>query len=87
MSLNSAVGCVIGRFPHREEEIAECFGSDERFRALCEDYFECLKSLARWTREPGQTAAVYQEDYRELLAELEGDILNYLDRLSVNPSP
>jgi len=86
MGIDPAVGCVIGRFPHREHEIAECYRSDQRFQSLCEDYCECLKSLARWTRDPSQTAAVYQDDYRELLAELEGDILSYLDRLSVNPT-
>lgn len=81
MNLNTTLGCVVGRFPHREKEILEYFRSDSRFQSLCEDYCECLKSLARWTRETGKTAVVYQEDYRELLAELESDIVKYLDRL------
>ena len=85
MGLDPAVGCVIGRFPRREEEITECYRSDLGFRSLCEDYCECLQSFARWARDTTQTALVYQEDYRELLADLEADILTYLDRLRVDP--
>ena len=84
MGQEAALGCVIGRFPHRESEIADTYQSSQLFRSLCEDYCECLKSLAHWTSETGSIAVVYQQDYRELLGELEADIVRYLDRLGVN---
>jgi len=84
MSQETALGCVIGRFPHQEAVIVDRYRSDQVFRSLCEDYCECLKSLARWTSETGEIAEVYQQDYRELLAELEVDIVRYLNRLGVH---
>lgn len=85
MGAEAALGCVVGRHPHHEGVISSLYRTDPTFRSLCEDYCECLQSLARWTSEAGEDAAVYQQDYRELLAELEADILRYLDRLSVSP--
>jgi len=83
MSQQAALGCVVGRFPHLETAIADRYRSDQDFRSICEDYCECIKSLARWTHETGETAVVYQEDYRELLAELEAEIVQYLERRGV----
>jgi hypothetical protein len=83
MGVEAALGCVIGRFPHRESEIDDLYRSSQQFRSLCEDYYECLKSLSRWTRETSTVATVYQGDYRELLVDLETDIARYLDRLRV----
>ena len=76
----TALGCVVGRFPKREEVINDLFRTDQTFRSLCEDYCECLKSLARWTGESGEKALFYQRDYQELLAELTTEIMKYADR-------
>lgn len=83
MSQETALGCVVRRFPQLKSAIADRYRSDQDFRSICEDYCECTRSLARWTRETGETAVVYQEDYRELLAELEADIIQYLERRGV----
>ncbi len=87
MSQETALGCVVGRFPNREEFINDLFWSDQEFRTLCEDYCECLKSLARWTGKTGENATVYQQDYRELLGELEAEILKYADRRRTDANP
>lgn len=84
MSQDPALGCVVGRFPNREDVITNLYRNDQEFQTLCEDYCDCLKSLERWTGETGENASVYQQDYRELLAELELEILKYADRSGKN---
>lgn len=86
MSQETALGCVVGRFPSREEVISDLYRTDQDFRSLCEDYCECLKSLARWTGETSENADVYQQDYRELLGELEAEIVKYSDLRRTGPS-
>ena len=85
LSANVALGCVVGRFPNREEVIASLFRTDVTFRGLCEDYCECLKSLARWTGEDAVNAPGYQQEYHELLAELGDEIQKYADRHTKHP--
>ena len=75
-----ALGCVVGRFPNREEVIRDLFDSDPAFQSLCEDYCECLRSLAHWTGQASEQAPLYQQDYQELLSDLESEIQRYLDR-------
>lgn len=80
MSEETALGCVIDRFPRRESLIQPLYQTDQTFRTLCEDYCDCLKSLARWTGRTSEDAPAYQKDYRELLSELEIEIENYVNR-------
>ena len=84
MSQQTALSCVVGRFPSREELISDLYLTDQVFHSLCEDYCECLESLARWTGKTGENAAVYQQDYRELLSDLEAEIVKYADRRQSN---
>ena len=85
MGHETALGCVIGRFPHRESEISNSFRSSQLFRSLCEDYYDCVLRLARWSKDTSDVATVNQQDYRELLSDLEADIIRYLGQRSVKP--
>jgi hypothetical protein len=76
---------VVGRFPSREEVIDNLFRTDETFRALCEDYCECLKSLARSVGQDTVNAPQYHQEYQELLAELGAEIMKYTDGHIAHP--
>ena len=53
------------------------FENDETFREVCENYAECSKALAHWSRSTGENCRRV-DDYRTTLAELEVEIDGYL---------
>jgi hypothetical protein len=72
---------IVARFPQRELEIRRRFVRDPHFRSICTDYEEATRALRHWQqaikqgdREGGRKA----EEYKNLLIELEKEILAYL---------
>jgi len=63
-------------------EIA-CQESGE-FRSLCEDYAVCASSLENWQASDAAVAVQRQKEYTELLAELNQEILGWLDQRYVH---
>ena len=68
---------LISRFPARELEIRRLHARDEDFRCVCEDYEAAVKALGHW-EGAGHNAARAAE-YRQLSAELAGEIAALLD--------
>lgn len=69
---------LLARFPDRELAIHRLLARDARFRELCEDFEDASKALQHW-EAAGSTGEAKAEDYRALLAELEGEIRACLD--------
>ena len=73
---------IVDRFPHRELDIRRCFARDASFRAICSDYEEARRARDHWLQAVRQGDHVGQhilEDYENMLAELEEEILSYLN--------
>lgn len=64
---------VIRRFSEHELEINRQSARDPEFRSICEDYAAATRALAYWENDPSKAA-----DYRQLIKELEDEILAYL---------
>jgi hypothetical protein len=70
---------AVARFPDRELEIRRLHARDADFREVCEDYEEAMKALQYW-QAPGHSDKAKAEDYRQLVAEFETELLAKLDR-------
>jgi hypothetical protein len=57
---------------------------DEEFRAMCEEYDECVSALKQW-RDMAQTDRARQKEFETLARELEGEIRNFLAEQSEDP--
>jgi len=69
------VAMVISRFPAHEFAARRCYASDADFRELCENYATTWSALKRWKSDGGKAA-----EYRQLVRELEDEILAYLEQ-------
>lgn len=71
------------RFPQWREKIEQLSGDDPDFRALCREYEETARTLAFWirlTRLPLHLIDRQKQDCKEVLREMETEILLMLDR-------
>jgi hypothetical protein len=73
------------RFPTRELEVHRLYVQDEEFRAVCDDYEEALRVLRHWQFVERNVSRA--EEYRQIAAELEAEILALLDAASVASAP
>lgn len=76
----SNIAAVVTRFPLRELEIRRRCARDQKFREICEDYGEALQALRQW-EGAGPAGITRANDYRQMLEELEAEILGILDGL------
>jgi hypothetical protein len=73
----SNIAAIVTRFPLRELEIRRRCARDPTFREICEDYGEALQALRHW-EAAGPAGAARANDYRQMLQELEAEILGIL---------
>lgn len=66
---------VVERFPDLTQAIKQCMADDRFFRALCEDYGEAVEVLRHWQRVSGLTDSERVIACRELVGDLEQEIL------------
>ena len=71
--MNDADLCI-GRFPAHEFSIRRLYASDPDFRELCENYATAVSALERWSYD-----AIKSEDYRQIIKELEEEILDIVE--------
>lgn len=64
---------IIGRFREHEFEIRYRYARDPEFRAICDDYAVATRALAHWKKDHSKA-----EDYRQLIRELEDEVLEHL---------
>jgi hypothetical protein len=66
---------LVSRFPRHVLAIRRLYAADARFRTICGDYDEALRALRYW-QAAGASSNGRIEQYRELLDDLEREILN-----------
>jgi hypothetical protein len=76
-SVNEQLQLIKKRFPDQNERIEELFESNEDFRALCADYFLCIKHLHRFKKEFGEKKLSIEE-YKNVREELEDELSHFL---------
>ena len=68
---------LVRRFPDHARNIRRLEADDANFRAICEDYADALRALARW-QGAGESARHRIEEYRQIVTELEDEALEAL---------
>ena len=66
---------VMERFPSHRETIKQLFRNNPSFQTLCSDYHRCSKALQFWKKSDLCETPQRQEEYENLLQELEAEIL------------
>ncbi len=69
------IEALVSRFPRYELAMRRLYAADPTFRAICGDYDEALRALRYWQAD-GAHSGCRIEQYRELLDDLEREILN-----------
>ena len=69
---------VVQRFPNRKESVRKLFRESESFRSLCDDFSSCSEALERWNRSSSPEVPQLREEYKDLLQELEKEIVECL---------
>jgi uncharacterized protein YdcH (DUF465 family) len=65
------------RFPQHASSIRRLHARDSCFRSICDDYSEAQRALKYW-EAVGQAAPGRVEEYREMVKELEAEVLAIL---------
>lgn len=65
---------VIRKFPANEFSMRRLYASEAEFKTLCEDYAIAICALDRWKDDQARA-----EQYRQLVDELEGEILEFIE--------
>ncbi|PRX11524.1 UNVERIFIED_ORG: hypothetical protein BCL66_10110 [Martelella mediterranea] len=73
--MGTAIVAVISKFPEHEFALRRLLGLDPDFEALCEDYAIATEALEVWQHDAARAA-----QYRNLVAELEKEILQFIER-------
>lgn len=76
---NFQLETVRDRWPEHKDHILSLYHTDTRFRAICEDYYLCMRHLDKFRKEFSeklQTIEEYEKMRQELEIELQGRINN-----------
>lgn len=74
-----AIQALMEAFPAHSAAIQREFSQSEYFRSICKDFHACSQAITYWDKIASGEAAVRSEEYRELLRELEREVLNWLE--------
>ena len=77
--IQTSLFLVIKRFPGHKHAIRKFFLENEEFKVICDDYCRCCEALERWNQSTSEKASALRKEYADLLGELEGEILHYLN--------
>lgn len=77
--IEDAIARVIEQFEDWKSCIEHSWQENDDFQALCEDYAVCARALDNWKRSDASRAVQRRQEYEELLAELGGEILDWLE--------
>ena len=76
---DEVVQSLVKSFPGRSAAIERGYEGSGYFRSICTDFHECTQALIYWNTIESDEASANVEEYRELLGEIEQEILNWLD--------
>lgn len=75
------------RWPARRAVLASRAETDDEFASLCEIYAEAHHALEIWRRSNHSLADARVAEYQELVAEIEGELLDKIASHSDNSRP
>lgn len=70
---------AMARFPEAKAKLRTLALADPAFREVCEEYALAQQSLARFETRPDAAERPEVDDYRTVIAELEGEIVRFLE--------
>ncbi len=76
---------LASRFPRHELVMRRLHAHDQAFRAICEDYYEAMQALRHW-QSAGTSSGDRVEQYREMLNDLESEVLRIIEGVEKNGS-
>ena len=79
--MNDRANHILERFPDRGETIALLMKEDPEFRAMCEDYDDCVNALRYWAQSKEPEAETKVNEYRDLIQELEKEVTEALEAM------
>ena len=77
--MNNEMYHIRKRFPEMSETIDILVAEDPEFRAICEDYDDCVNALRYWIGCKEPEAEIRVNEYRTLINELENEIVGALN--------
>jgi hypothetical protein len=72
---------LASRFPQHASSIRRLQARDPVFRSICDDYGEAQRALEHW-ETAGQVAPERVAEYRQIVAELEAEVLAILQAVA-----
>jgi hypothetical protein len=79
--MNGKAYHILGRFPDRSDTIVLLVAEDPEFRAICEDYDDCVGAMRYWAQSEEPEAETRFNEYRNLTQELEKEIIQAVTAL------
>jgi len=76
--MNNEMYHIRKRFPEKSEIITLLVAEDPEFRAICEDYDDCVHACRYWAQSKEPEAEIRVNEYRTLIQELENEIVEAL---------
>jgi hypothetical protein len=76
-SLHPELLYIADKFPEQSDKIAELYKNDSDFRALCKDYFLCIKILRQYQNEFGEKQNIIKE-YDDTRKDLERELQDFI---------
>lgn len=86
MQSRECVDVVVARYPHRRQRVSSLYEHSSTFREVCADYHTASSTLDEVRRRPTSTTGD-EDALLALLADLEGEIEQYLDPHAAPPPP
>ena len=77
--IRSDLSLVKKKFPAQSTLIEEFYNSNSNFKALCTDYFLCVKTLSKFQEEVNENKTTIKE-YKNIQGELEKEIDQFLHK-------
>ena len=81
--MNDEIEALARRFPQHASKIRRLHARDPDFRSICDDYGLAQRALKHW-EAAGQAAPERVEEYRQILKELEAEVLAILQAFEGN---
>jgi uncharacterized protein YdcH (DUF465 family) len=81
--MSDGIEALARRFPQHASSIRRLHARDSCFRSICDDYDEAQRALKYW-EAAGQAAPGRAEEYREIVKELEAEVLAILQAFESN---
>jgi len=76
---NFQLESVKERWPEYKDHILALYYKDNRFRAICEDYYLCIQHLDRFRKEFSEKLQTIEE-YEKMRQELEVELQSRIDK-------